>query len=136
MAGQVITDATVSVGAVDLSDYVQSVELSESYDELDTTNMGSGGRRERVAGLGDATVTMTFFQSWESSSVDATISALVGTSAAVVIKPDSAATGATNPSYSFNALIKEWTPMSATVGEVSMASVTWSVDGVITKATS
>lgn len=135
MAGTVITSAQVSIGAVDLTDYVQSVEISESYDELDTTNMGSSGRRERVAGLGDAQITINFFQDYGSSSVNDTIGPLVGTSAAFLIVPASGGVSATNPSYAGNVLIKEWSPITGTVGEVSMVSVTWSVDGVITKAT-
>ena len=115
MAGVVLTDAVVTVATVDLSAYVQSVELSESFDELDTTNMGSGGRRERVAGLADATFTATFFQSWEALKVDATIAPLVGTVAAVTVKPTSGAISATNPEYQFNVLIKEWTSVSGAI---------------------
>ena len=132
MAGTVITTAVVTIGGTDLSGYVQSVEISESFDELDTTTMASGGRRERVAGLGDGQATFNFFNEWGGAGPDATIAPLVGTVAAVTVKPASGAVSATNPEYQFSVLVKEWTT-GLTVGELSMASVTWSISGAIVK---
>jgi hypothetical protein len=54
----------------------------------------------------------------------------------MIIKPVAGSTTATNPSYSFNALVSEWQPLSGAVGELATASVTWPVSGAITKATS
>ena len=53
---------------------------------------------------------------------------------AIVVQPTSGSVSATNPSYSFSALVSEWTPLNGSVGELSTASVTWPISGGITKA--
>ncbi len=68
--------------------------------------------------------------------MEATIYPLVGTTTAVVVKPNGATTAADNPAYSFNSLVSEWTPLNGAVGELATASVTWPIDGAITKAVS
>jgi hypothetical protein len=54
----------------------------------------------------------------------------------VVVKPNGSTTGAENPSYSFSALVSEWTPLNGAVGELATASVTWPISGEVTKAVS
>ena len=52
------------------------------------------------------------------------------------MKPNGSTTAADNPSYSFTALVSEWTPLGGAVGELATASVTWPISGAITKAVS
>ena len=134
MAKIVLTNAYVTVGGVDLSDSISSVSLSTTRDSVETTAFGSTAARTRVAGLADNSVTLEFHQDFASGEVEATIYPLIGTSAAVIVKPNGSVTGATNPAYSFNALVTEWTPVNGAVGELATASVTWPVDGAISKA--
>jgi len=135
MARIVLTDAKVTINGVNLSTYISSVGLSTSDDVLDTTGFGAGGARIRVAGLADNSVTLEFFQDFASSAVEATIYPLLGTTTTVVVTPTSATGGtATNPSYTFSALVSEWQPLSGAVGELATASVTWPISGAITKA--
>ena len=83
----------------------------------------------------DNSVALEFRQDYAASSVEATIYPLVGAApTAVVVKPNGATTSATNPAYSFNALVSEWTPLNGAVGELATASVTWTIDGAISKA--
>lgn len=136
MARIVLTDAKVTINGVNLSDHIASVTISESADVVETTAF-SNTAKTRVAGLLDNSVTLEFHQDFAASSVEATIngtSSLVGTVTAIVVTPTSSAVGATNPSYSFNALVSEWTPLNGSVGELSTASVTWPISGAITKA--
>ena len=42
---------------------------------------------------------------------------------------------ATNPQYEFNALVTQYTPYSGAVGDLATLSVTWPVDGAVTRAT-
>ena len=132
---EVITGAVVTIETIDLSSNIKSFELTQSFDEVDTTSMTGGGYKERKAGLSDASVAIEFYQDWAAASVDATINGKVGTTAAVTLKKSSASTSATNPLYSFNVLVTEWTPLSASVGEAAMSSVTWPVSGAITVTT-
>ena len=130
----VITNANVTIGGVDLSSHITRVTLSTTRAEIDTTTMGNTARR-RVSGLADSSVAIDFNQDFAAAQVEATLYPLVGLTAAVVVRPNGTATGAANPSYSFNALVTEWMPLDAQVGELATASITWPIDGTITKAT-
>jgi hypothetical protein len=130
----VLTNAFISVGGVDLSDLVASVTLNETFDVIETTAFSSTAAKTRVAGLEDNSITLEFHQDYATGEVEQTIYPLLGTSAAVIVKPNGATTGAFNPSYTCNAIISEWTPLNGTVGELATASVTWPVTGAITKA--
>jgi hypothetical protein len=134
MARIVLTNAYISVGGVDLSDLVASVTLSETFDIVETTAFSSTAAKTRVAGLEDNSVTLEFHQDYATGEVEQTIYPLLGTAAAVIVKPNGSSTSAFNPSYSFNAIISEWTPINGSVGELATASVTWPVTGAITKA--
>jgi len=101
---------------------------------------GQGGNvpaaaRERTPGLVDNSVTFEFHQDFAASSVEATIYPLLGTVTAVVVKPTTSAVSATNPTYTFDAVVSEWTPLNGAVDELATASVTWPVTGAIAKAT-
>ena len=139
MAALVLTNAYVTINSVNLSDHITSVTLNTTEDVIDTTAFGSTART-RVAGLLDNSVTIEFQQDYAASSVEATIntsgSSLIGTTTTVVIKPNGGTTSATNPSYTFTALVSEWQPLNGAVGELATASVTWPISGTITKATS
>jgi hypothetical protein len=138
MARIVLTDAKVTINGVNLSDHIASITLNESADVVETTAF-SNTAKTRVAGLRDNSVTLEFHQDFASSSVEATINgstSLVGTVTAIVVQPTSGSVSATNPSYSFSALVSEWTSLNGSVGELSTASVTWPISGAITKATS
>lgn len=135
MARIVLTNASVTFASTDISSFVSSVTLSTSLDVIDTTSFGNTSRT-RVAGLADNQITVEFFQDFASGQLESVVFTTIGTSVAMVIKPVSGSTTATNPSYSFNALVSEWQPLSAAVGELATASVTWPISGAITKATS
>lgn len=135
MARIVLTNASITFASTDISSYVSSVTLSTSLDVVDTTSFGNTART-RVAGLADNQVTIEFFQDFGSGLLESIVYPTIGTSAAMVIKPVAGTTTATNPSYSFNALVSEWQPLSGAVGELATASVTWPISGAITKATS
>ena len=135
MARIVLTDAKITINGVNLSDHITSVSLSTSDDVVDTSAFGTGGARTRVAGLADNSVTLEFAQDYAAANVEATIYPLLGTITTVVVSPTSTSPGtATNPSYTFSALVSEWQPLSGAVGELATASVTWPISGVITKA--
>lgn len=134
MARIVLTDAKVTINSINLSSYISSVTLNQSSDVVETTGFSSTAARTRVAGLQDNSVTIEFFQDFATSLVEQTIYPLLGTTTSVVVLPTSSAASATNPSYTFTALVSEWQPLSGAVGELSTASVTWPISGAITKA--
>jgi len=137
MARIVLTNVEVTIGAVDLSNHIASVTLGSTYDVVETTAFAGGNvpaaAKTRQAGLVDNSVTFEFHQDFAASSVEATVYPLLGTVVACTVKPLDAAIAADNPSYQFNALISEWTPLNGAVGELATASVTWPITGAITK---
>ena len=134
MAKIVLTNAYVSIGGVDLSDSISSVSLSTTRDAVETTAFSSTAARTRVGGLADNSVTLEFHQDFATSEVEQTIYPLLGTTTTVIINANGSSTTTTNPSYTFTALVTEWTPVNGAVGELATASVTWPISGAITKA--
>lgn len=135
MAKIVLTDVKVTVNGVNLSDHIASVTLSTEVNEVTTTGF-SESSVSRVGGLKDNSVQLEFMQDFAASNVEATVYPLIGSTTTVVISPTSAVVGATNPTYTFSALINSWTPVSGAVGDLATVSVTWPISGAITKATS
>jgi hypothetical protein len=141
MARLVLTNAYVLYASNDISQYVTSVSLSSSVDVIETTGLGSSART-RVGGLFDNQVTFEFNQDFADNALEELINgtslatSTVGTAVAMEIRPVNGAVSASNPKYTFNALISEWQPLSGAVGELVSASVTWPISGVITKAIS
>lgn len=134
MATFALTDASVTIGGVNLSDHVRSVTLEVSADELEDTAMGDT-YRSRIGGLKDSSWTIEFNQDFAASKVDATLFPLLGTVATIVGKPTSAAVSATNPSYTGSALITQHSPIANGVGDLATMSVTWPGAGAVTRAT-
>jgi hypothetical protein len=134
MARLVLTNAYVTINGVNLSDHIASITLTTTDDVVETTAFSSTAARTRIAGLADNSVALEFHQDYATSSVEATIYPLVGSTTTVVVKPNGATTAADNPSYTFSALVSEWTPLGGAVGELATASVTWPISGAITKA--
>jgi hypothetical protein len=143
MARIVLTDANILFASNDISQYVTSVSLSTSYDVIDTTGISTtGAARTRVAGLADNSITLEFNQDFADNALEElingtnTTNGTVGLVVAMQVKPTSAATSASNPKYTFSALVSEWQPLSGAVGELATASVTWPISGPIAKAIS
>lgn len=124
MAKYVILDASVTYNSVDLSDHVESVEITMDSEDVDLTSMGDTSRTH-APGLRDDTVTVTYFQDFATGKVDATHAPLLGVAAGatLVVKPTSAAVSSTNPSYTMMAILLSYQPMAGTVGDSSMTTV-------------
>jgi hypothetical protein len=133
MARTVLTNAYVKIGTVDFSDLIASIEFSDEAEEIETTAFGQTGRT-RVGGLRDQSISLDFHVDFDPSEVDDTISPLVGTIVAIEIAPKGTAIGTANPKLSGNVLVTEW-GWGGGVGELATKSVTWPVDGVLTRGT-
>lgn len=134
MATFAFTDAYVTVNSVDLSDHVRQVTLDVSADELEDTAMGDTFR-SRIGGLKDWSVTLEFNQDFAASEVDATLWPLLGSTTTVVVRPTSAAAGATNPQYSGTVLVSQYNPLTNSVGDLATTSVTWQGASTLARAT-
>lgn len=135
MAKQVATSVVVKIGGVDLSQYVASVNLTTNVNEVTTTNFASGGAVERVGGLKDSSLQISFMQDFAAAAVEATVYPLIGSTAAFVVNPSATAPSATAPNYSGTVVVTSWSPVAGAVGELLTADVTWPVTGSVAKAT-
>ena len=131
----VLTDAKVTINSVVLSDHISSITIDTKEDIIETTGFGSTAKT-RVAGLADNSVMLDFFQDFAATNVEATIYPLIGLTTTIVVQPASTSVSTTNPTYTFTALVSEWTPLKGGIGQLATASVTWPISGSITKATS
>jgi len=124
MAKVILRDASIVIDSVDLSDHASSVEISSAKDLVEVTAFGNAYKTNLV-GLGDATMSVTFFQDYAAASVDATLWPLHDAESTfdVVIKPESGPVSATNPSYTMTAVLPEFNPIAGGVGEASTVDV-------------
>jgi hypothetical protein len=132
MAKLVLTDVVVTIAGETVSDHVGSVTITTDVAEVATTAFG-GTAVTRVGGLRDNSVQLEFHQDYAASNLESIVYPLIGTVAAITVKPTSGAISDTNPEYQFNALISSWTPVAGAVGDLATVSVTWQISGAITK---
>lgn len=121
-----LSNATVLIGAVDVSDQCKSVMLTVGFDPLETTAMGSTGRTY-TQGLQSVEVTLTMYNSYGASEIEATLWDVVGDgTTTLVISPSGSTESATNPEYTItNCMLGNFTPINSTVGELSEVDVTF-----------
>jgi hypothetical protein len=134
MAKFAATDYAVSINGTQFGTSLNSAELTIEADDLETTAFG-GPFRTRVGGLKSASVTLNFMQDFAAASVDATLNGLVGSIATVVIIPAGTAVTATNPRYTAECLVTQYSPFASSVGDLATFSVTWPVTGTVTRGT-
>jgi hypothetical protein len=135
---KISTDGTTYV---DLTDHVTSITINRQFDELDVTAMGALGH-SFIAGLESSTISVDFLNDDATAQVMTTLNTLVGTNAKFKIlqttvpgTPTTGTVSATNPLYSGLVLVNKITPVAGKVGDVSTQSLTFTVSGAITVAT-
>ena len=129
-----LSNPTVSINNVDLTDQCTSAVLNYVAEQLENTSF-SNTSRSFVKGLFSNTVTVTLYQSYAATETEASIFSLVGDNCAIVLKPSSATISATNPQYTLTgAYLSAHTPINASLGELSTIDLTFS-GGVLAKIT-
>lgn len=128
------TDFDITINSVDFSSSLAALTLDISREQLEVTSFGNSARRY-IAGLQDASVTLSFHQDFAVGSVDSTLFSNLGGTVAITVRPNSATVGTANPEYRFNALVVQTTPFSSNVGDLATMDVTWPVDGAIVRGT-
>lgn len=134
MAKFAATDYKITVAGVDFSTNLNSVELSQEADDLETTAFGQSWR-SRIGGLKNASVTLNFMQDFAAGSVDAVLNPLLGSIATVIVQSASGTVSATQPKYTAECLVTSYSPFASSVGDIATLSVTWSVSGTVVRGT-
>lgn len=131
MATLVYTDAMLTVNGIDLSDHVKSLTLNYEAEMLDDTVMGTSGTRSSKPGLKNWSLEVEFTQDFDAGSVDETLFPLIGADSFPVTARAVKALGvsATNPQYSGNAVLENYSPIAGEVGTLGMTSCTFRAGG-------
>ena len=125
----------VKINDVDLSDHVSAVNLVRKFDELEVTAMGDTAHRF-VKGLEASSVQIDFFNDTATTNVLQTLQATWGTTTTLkLLQVKGTAVSATNPLYSMSILVNNTTDINGNVSELSTQSITFTVNGATTVAT-
>jgi hypothetical protein len=123
MAKFTLTDAMVIVNGVTLSGSANKVTVNDTRDEVDITAFGATSK-SLTKGLGDASISVDFFQDFAAGNVHATLQPLLSSSTPVTIevRPTSAARSATNPAAVMSGLLFNYNFLDGSIGEASKIS--------------
>jgi hypothetical protein len=130
----------LKIATVDLSEYVTSITLTQTFDEIETTAMGATAH-QFAKGLEASTLTVDFLNDWAAAKVQATLQAAYGTSVTALIVPVRAASAtvisATNPLYTVSILVNNLTPVGTGGPEdFARSSMTFTCTSAVAYATS
>jgi hypothetical protein len=127
----------LKIATVDLSEYITSITLTQTFDEVETTSMGAQSH-VFSKGLESSTLTVDFLNDWAAAKVQATLQAAYGTSVtAIVIPVKGTVVSATNPTYSMSILVNNLTPVGTGGPEdYARSSMTFTVNSVVTYSAS
>lgn len=136
MAKYVAINHDVTINGVDFSQSIAAVTFEITADEVETTAFQQDWR-SRIGGLKDASISIDFHQDFGAGGIDATLYPLLGSIATVVCNPTGGSVTATNPSYSGEFLVTQYSPFSSSVGDLATVSVSFPAAGTagITRAT-
>ena len=105
-----------------------------SYPPKGSNKMDTG--HKFVKGLEASSVTISFLNDTASANVLATLQAAWGTSVTcVLLQEKGTAVSATNPLYTFTALVNNTTDINGAVGDLGTQDVTWTINGAVAVAT-
>jgi|SRR5215467_8863055 len=130
----VLFDAMIILNAVTISDHGNKVEIPFSVEDEDTTAFGQTWHN-RVGGLKDAALNITFLNDYVAANLDATTFALLGTVVTFEIRPTSGARSTSNPAYTGSVLINSWKPVAGDVGKLATVDVSWPTSGTVSRQT-
>jgi hypothetical protein len=101
----------LKIATVDLSEYVSSITLTQTFDEVETTTMGASAHTFSK-GLESSTLAVDFINDFAAAKVQQTLQAAYGTSVtAIVIPVKGTAVSASNPTYTVSILVNNLTPV-------------------------
>lgn len=140
MAAFTYVDCFVSINGVDRSSFVRKVTLNTEAAEQDRTTFSDAGWTALLAGRKSGSIAIEFNQDVAAAQIDSAMWPLtpMGGGTGVVafeVRPTAAGVSTSNPKWTGNVLLKEWTPLDGGPGDLASVSVTWPTSGAITRAT-
>jgi len=119
------TVTVTSPSAMTLTDHCSAATLTLTAEALENTAFGQTSRTF-TAGLYSNELTLTLFQSYGATEVEAMLNSMFGVISTIVISPSGTTESASNPEYTLTGCYLETvTPIMATVGELSVVEATF-----------
>jgi len=121
-----LSNPHVLINAVNMSDQCTAANFSIDYAQLTATAFGDVDNKY-VKGLGDHSLTLSFYGSFAASETWATLNTLVGTTTTVIVSPEAPATpgtySATNPGMTLTGTFLASLPVNFALGELNSMDV-------------
>lgn len=136
MAKMVLKAAFVSLSGTDLSSYCKKIELKCEVDEQEVTTWASAGWKELLGGLASGELSLDFLQDFAAGALDSILWPLFGTVVTFEVRPSNAAASASNPKFTGSVLVKEYSPLSGSPGDVAETGLSMPTSGAVSRATS
>jgi hypothetical protein len=130
-----LKNPSVHIDGHDFSGYVKSASVNRQKDELDTTASGDGAHSQ-IPGFSKDSFTFNFYQDKDMTILDAVLSNIYDAETAVVVEVTKSGStiSESNPSWTGNAKLYNYSPFQGDVGTVVMAPATFQCDGPIVRA--
>lgn len=130
----VLKAAYLAINGVDRSANTSKCELTAEVEEKDVTTFASNGWKEVLGGIASGGLAVTFKNDVGVAALDSAMWDLFGQVTTFEVRASNAVVGASNPKYTGNVLIKNWTPISGSPGDVNEASYTFPTSGAVSRA--
>jgi hypothetical protein len=126
VAKTALTDVSIVIDGLDISDYCFSVDLPDSKDQIDVSGFNSTGSREFVPGTRDQSISLGVLQDFAANLIHSKFNTLYTANSAFVftIKPTSSGVSSTNPKYSGTAQMYEYDGLNGQLNSRSEIAVT------------
>ncbi|MFJ6617585.1 hypothetical protein ACIQOW_08420 [Kitasatospora sp. NPDC091335] len=136
MPTMVLTAQYLNIAGNVLAEFAKKAELAVEVEEKDVTTFVSNGWKVSIGGLKSGTLACEFLQDYAAGKLDSIMWPLLGQVVPFEVRPTQAAVGLSNPKYSGQVLVKEWAPVSGSVGDEATAGVSYPTSGEVVRATS
>jgi hypothetical protein len=121
-----LSNPHVIINSVNLSDQCTAANFSIDYAQLTATSFGDVDNKY-VKGLGDHSLTLSFYGSFAATETWATLNGLVGTTFTVIVSPEAPATpgtySATNPGMTLTGTFLASLPVNFSLSELTTMDI-------------
>jgi len=129
MAAFAMTNVEILVDGFAATGFANELTIDASAEELDFTNFGSGGWRQKKVGLASSTLSIKGFQDYATTGPDPTFTvAAFGATDTVSIAPTGGSTLG-DPVFFTAGVLKDMTPLTGAVGDLATFSLGWAGTG-------
>jgi hypothetical protein len=122
--------------AGDVTPYTSKIEITAEVEDKDVTTFASLGWKTLLGGLKSGNVAVTWKNDINDNMLDELMWPLFGTVITFEARAISTTVTSSNPKYTGSLLVKSWSPIMGSVGDVNEQSATYPTSGAIVRGTS